>query len=235
MVARLMQRALEDAGYCTEAASEVGSAREMLSSAGEAGFDAMLLDLQLPDDSGLSLLEEIRAGRPEMPVLIVTGQRADSDIVRGLDAGADDYLVKPFALSVLVARVRAVLRRGTGTGTEFLQVGELSFDRLKRTISTPGGALTLTPKEYTLLEYFLLRPEQVITRPALLEHVWGLSFDPGSNLVDVHIARLRRKLHGQVRTPVLQTVRGKGFQLASDDESAGERMTVSAVDPGTSR
>lgn len=219
MVARVMRRALEDAGYVAELATNASTARDRF---GTERFDVVLLDLQLPDDSGLSLLEAMRRERPEVPVLIVTGQRADADIVRGLDAGADDYLVKPFALDVLLARVRAVLRRGAAAA-EAVQVGDLRFDRLKREISTADGALALTPKEYTLLEYFLLRPEEVVSRAALLEGVWGMRFDPGSNLVDVHIARLRRKLHEHARTPRLRTVRGVGFQLTvrADHEEDG--------------
>lgn len=211
-VARLMRRALEEAGYTTDCVFSALEARSALA-AGAERPSAVLLDLQLPDDSGLSLLQEFRATCPDTPVIIVTGQRGDADIVRGLDAGADDYLVKPFALSVLVARVRAVLRRGTGVVAETLRVGELQFDRLNRTISASSGALTFTPKEYALLEYFLLRPEVIVSRSELLEKVWGHQFDPGSNLVDVHIARLRKKLHDNVNAPVLRTVRGRGFQL----------------------
>ncbi len=219
-VARLMRRALEEAGYAAECVSNAFEARTALAG-GVRAPDAILLDLQLPDDSGLTLLRELRATTPELPVLIVTGQRGDADIVRGLDAGADDYLVKPFALSVLVARVRAVLRRGVSAGAEYVQVGDLHFDRLNRVISTSSsGALSFTPKEYALLEYFLLRPETVVTRAELLEKVWGHQFDPGSNLVDVHIARLRRKLQESVTAPVLRTVRGRGFQLTAQADAA---------------
>lgn len=213
-VARLMSRALQEAGYTVVSVASAHEAREALADGAERPH-AVLLDLQLPDDSGLSLLEEFRASCPETPVIIVTGQRGDADIVRGLDAGADDYLVKPFALSVLVARVRAVLRRGAAVAAETVRVGDLQFDRLNRTISAATGALTFTPKEYALLEYFLLRPETIVSRTELLEKVWGHQFDPGSNLVDVHIARLRRKLQDNVSAPVLRTVRGRGFQLTA--------------------
>lgn len=211
-VSRLICRALEAVGHQVQLVGSARAAYDTLQLADQFGFDAVLLDLQLPDDDGLSFLERMRALLPRVPVLIVTGQRSDSDIVRGLDAGADDYLVKPFAMNVLLARVRAMLRRAA-LESETTRIGGLRFDRLNRMICTPNGALSLTPKEYTLLEYFLLRPEEVISRSALLEGVWGMSFDPGSNLVDVHIARLRRKLHEHTESPQLRTVRGIGFQL----------------------
>lgn len=216
-VSRLICRALEGVGHSVQLATSARAAYDSLQLADRFGFDAILLDLQLPDDNGLSLLEKMRALLPRVPVLIVTGQRAESDIIRGLDAGADDYVVKPFSMSVLLARVRAMLRRAT-LDSETTRIGELRFDRLNRVICTDSGVLNLTPKEYTLLEYFLLRPEEVISRSTLLEGVWGMSFDPGSNLVDVHIARLRRKLHEHAASPQLRTVRGVGFQLTTTAE-----------------
>ncbi len=234
-VARVMCRALQDTGFATDAVPNAAAARSRFD---PAVHQAVLLDLQLPDGGGLGLVREFRGIAPDVPLLIVTGQRSDADIVRGLEAGADDYLVKPFSVEVLVARVRAVLRRGTAAATvdRVVVVGEMRFDRLARAMLTPHGPLELTPKEYALLEFFLLRPDTLVARSLLLERVWGMDFDPGSNLIDAHVARLRRKLRLAVDTPRLITVRGVGFVLATtarpaddddrhDDASAAEPMT----------
>ncbi len=220
MVVRVMSRALEDAGYEVETVPNAAQARSAFD---PALHDAVLLDLQLPDGSGLALVREFRAASADVPLIIVTGQRGDADIVEGLEAGADDYLVKPFSIVVLIARVRAVLRRVPGVAAvDPIIVGELRFDRLARAMLTPRGALDLTPKEYALLEFFLLRPDTLVARSLLLERVWGMDFDPGSNLIDAHVARLRRKLHLVVTTPRLLTVRGVGFMLATAGRPADD-------------
>lgn len=214
LLRRFFQRVLEEARYAVEPAGSVAEGRRALLGA----HDAVLLDLELPDASGLDLLNELRAGGDRTPVIILTGRGGDEEVVRGLDAGADDYIEKPVSGSVLLARLRAVIRRGahqaaTRRDAGLLTLGPLSLDRLGRRATVEGQALDLTPKEFTLLEYLLLCAEQTVTRAELLEHVWELQGEPESNVVDAHMARLRAKLRAVSSRPDIRTVRGKGFVL----------------------
>ena len=179
-------------------------------------YDANILDVMLPDGTGLALLEEMRGNGNPVPVLMLTSRSAEQDVVRGLDAGADDYLVKPFSMGELRARVRALLRRTRSAPAERerIVVADLVLDRLTHVISKGGKRLRLTPKEHSLLEYFLLNAGRVISRPELLDKVWDIRFDPGSNLVDTHVARLRAKLNRYGVKAEISTVRGSGFTLA---------------------
>jgi DNA-binding response OmpR family regulator len=170
----------------------------------------------LPGRSGLEVVRELRIAQREVPVLMLTARDSAEDMVRGLDMGADDYLPKPFSFDVLLARIRALLRRGKGSSLELLVYDDLELDRLKHEARRGGDRVSLTPKEFRLLEYFLLRPEQVIRRTELLEKVWDLQFDPMSNVVDVHVANLRRKLRGEDQGELIHTVRGVGFVLHRD-------------------
>jgi len=160
---------------------------------------------------------ELRREGRKTPILMLTARDATEDVVRGLDAGADDYLTKPFKFDELLARVRALVRRGGASRTELLSYGPVELDRLKHKVRVNGKRLELTPKEFQLLEHFLLRPEEVIRRTDLLEKVWDLHFDPESNVVDVHVGNLRRKLREAADKELLQTVRGVGFRLQSAD------------------
>jgi DNA-binding response OmpR family regulator len=150
-------------------------------------------------------------------VLLLTALDATEDVVRGLDLGADDYLTKPFTFDELLARVRALLRRGGSRRTDRLLYHDLEVDRLRHVASRGGVKLDLTPKEYLLLEYFMLRPEHVVRRTELLEKVWDLQFDPMSNVVDVHVANLRKKLQSGDRPPALHTIRGVGYMLSAEE------------------
>jgi DNA-binding response OmpR family regulator len=150
---------------------------------------------------------------------MLTARDTTEDVVRGLDAGADDYLTKPFKFDELLARVRALVRRGGAGRTELLSYSAIELDRLKHKAKVNGKKLDLTPKEFQLLEHFLLRPEEVIRRTELLEKVWDLHFDPESNVVDVHVGNLRRKLRETAGVDLLQTVRGVGFRLQSPDRA----------------
>jgi len=150
---------------------------------------------------------------------MLTARDATEDVVRGLDAGADDYLTKPFKFDELLARVRALVRRGGASRTELLRYGPVELDRLKHKVKVDGKRLDLTPKEFQLLEHFMLRPEDVIRRTELLEKVWDLHFDPESNVVDVHVGNLRRKLREAAGVDLVQTVRGVGFRLQSPDRA----------------
>jgi two-component system OmpR family response regulator len=178
-------------------------------------YDALILDLNLPDTTGIAITEALRHEGRSTPILMLTASSKTESVVQGLNAGADDYLVKPFKTEELRARIRALTRRGGATRTEEVRVGGLLLNRLTHQVLAGSTPLKLTPKEYKLLEYFLLRPGQVITRTELLEKVWEMSFDPQSNIVDAHVARVRTKLRDVADAPQIETARGFGFILVS--------------------
>jgi two-component system, OmpR family, response regulator len=176
-------------------------------------YDALILDLLLPDTTGFEITRQLRAEGRTTPILMLTASTKKENVVEGLNLGADDYLTKPFELEELKARLRALLRRGGASRTEEIHVGNLLLDRLKHQVIHSGKPLHLTPKEYRLLEYFLLRPGQVVSRTELLEKVWDMQFDPHSNIVDAHVTRLRNKLRAIPGAPEINTSRGFGFIL----------------------
>jgi len=213
MFAELVQRGLREDGHTVELARSCASARALLFVREVVReYGAILLDVALPDGDGFQILRDLRREHRTTPVLMLTGKRRSADVVRGLDAGADDYLTKPFDLDELKARVRALARRGDPKRADRLALGDVSLDRDKRQACVGGRKTAMTPKEFAMLEYLLLRPDQVVTRFELLENVWDMHFDPGSNVVDVHVARLRRKLN-HARLVSIETVRGVGFVL----------------------
>jgi two-component system, OmpR family, response regulator len=177
-------------------------------------YDVIVLDHALPGRTGLEIVQYVRQQGNSTPILMLTARSEERDIVEALDSGADDYLAKPFVIGELRARIRALGRRRPGTSTSTVSVGGLTLDRLTRTVSADGQPLSLTPKEFSLLEHFMLQPRRIVTRTELLEKVWDLHFDPGSNVVDVHVARLRQKLDTVPSQLVLRTVRGSGFILS---------------------
>ena len=215
MLARLVERALGEAGYAVDVTPTAEEGRQLATA---VDYDAILLDLELPDRNGLDVVRELRRSGRDMPVLIMTGRDDEHDIVRGLDAGADDYLLKPVGNEVLKARLRAAIRRGGAGRVEQLTMGPLVLNRLTRQVMGDGREIALTPKEFAMLEHLLLHADEVVSRSDLLEHVWNMRFDPGSNVVDAHIARLRQKLRAIVEQPEIRTARGVGFVITMQPE-----------------
>lgn len=210
MFAELIRRALREDGHVVDAAYDAAEGRTL---AFVNSYDGLILDVMLPDGSGLQIVHELRREGRDIPVLILTGRNASGDVVRGLDAGADDYITKPLDLDEFRARVRALLRRGGARRMERISYGGLSIDRMSRIALSGEEELRLTPRELNLLEYLMLNPDRLVTRSELLDKVWDQRFDPGSNVVDVHVARLRKKLEHAGAAPHLITVRGSGFKL----------------------
>lgn len=190
-------------------------------STGQAGFEAatreaydmLVVDRMLPLLDGLSVIEKLRVLNVQSPVLVLSALSAVDDRVTGLKAGGDDYLTKPFAMDELVARIEALLRRPNDTRATRLHVGPLDMDLIDRTVSREGREIELLPREFRLLEYLMRRPNQVLTRTMLLEDVWNYRFIPQTNLVDVHIGKLRRKVDVSGEAPLIQSIRGSGFML----------------------
>jgi len=188
-----------------------GLAREGFVAAQDDGVDLLIVDRQLPDGEGLDLIERIRAEGRRTPALVLSALGSLDDRVRGLRAGGDDYLAKPFALVELVARVQALLRRPNETRDTRLIVGPLDLDLLAGTATRSGRALDLLPRQLKLLDYLVRRPDRIITRSMLLRDVWGYTFEPNSNVVDVHMGRLRRKVDGEGEPQLIRNVRGQGY------------------------
>jgi two-component system copper resistance phosphate regulon response regulator CusR len=211
-VAGFIELGLREEGYLVDVARDGDEATTM---AHVNEYDAILLDVVLPKKNGFQIAAELRREGRTAPILMLTSRDATEDVVRGLDAGADDYLSKPFQFDELVARIRALLRRGGAERLEVLRYGPIALDRLRHVAVASDQRLDLTPKEMQLLEYFLLHAEEVVRRTTLLEKVWDMHFDPDSNVVDVHVGNLRRKLTQAAGEPFLATVRGVGFTLRS--------------------
>ncbi|MFQ6045254.1 MAG: response regulator transcription factor [Gemmatimonadales bacterium] len=209
-VAGFIEMGLREEGYAVDVAKD-GEEATMLAHVND--YDAILLDLMLPKKNGLQVAAELRREGRTTPILMLTARDATDDVVRGLDAGADDYLTKPFKFDELLARLRALVRRGGAARLDRLSYGPLELNRLKHQAHAGGKPLQLTPREFQLLEHFMLHAEEVIRRTELLEKVWDMHFDPESNVVDVHVGNLRRKLREAGCDRLIQTVRGVGFAL----------------------
>ena len=213
-IAGFIARGLREDGYAVDVAHD-GEAG--LGNAQVYDYDAIVLDIMLPRRSGYDVVRALRAAGRSTPVLMLTARDAKEDIVRGLDAGADDYLTKPFSFDEFLARVRALLRRGGAQRQELLVYGDVTLDRLRHTARRGEQELDLTPREYQLLEFLLLQPERVVRRTELLEKVWELRFDPMTNVVDVHVGHLRRKLAAAGGSALIHTVRGVGYMLSEQE------------------
>jgi DNA-binding response OmpR family regulator len=191
----------------------VSKAEEAQRLASDQPYDFVILDLNLPAKGGLDVLRHIRAKKPDLPVLMVTGTSLAEDHVRLLDAGADDSLAKPFAFAELAARIRAVLRRGSRPGRAVLKVADLEIDRVAHAVQRGGNSIELSPKEFALLEFLMRHEGQAVTRTAIVEQVWKLNFDTMTNVVDVYINYLRRKVDSGYDRPLIRTIRGAGYQI----------------------
>src|SRR5688572_8394601 len=209
-VAGFIEQGLTEEGHVVDVAPD-GDEATMLAHVYD--YDVILLDVMLPKKNGFQVATELRREGRNTPILMLTSRDAPEDVVRGLDAGADDYLSKPFRFEELLARMRALVRRGGAERMEVLQFGAIALDRLRHVATVGGKKLDLTAKEFQLLEFFLLHPEEVVRRTTLLEKVWDMHFDPESNVVDVHVGNLRRKLHAATGRHLVSTVRGVGFSL----------------------
>jgi two-component system, OmpR family, response regulator len=214
--ARVLVKGLRESGYAVDHAAD---GREGLSRALAGKFDLLVTDRMLPHFDGLAIIQQLRRARLATPVLVLSALGTVDDRIRGLKAGGDDYLTKPFAFAELLARIEALLRRRTG-GAESttLKVADLEFDLLARQVTRSGREIELTAREQKLLEFLMRREGQVITRTMLLEGVWDLHFDPQSNLVDVHISRLRQAIDRGSERPLIHTVRGSGYVLSPREE-----------------
>ena len=212
-VGRLVQRVLSAEGYVVEL---VASGDEGLRLALTREYDGIVLDLGLGDRDGLTIVQEIRSMRRSTPILVLTGDATERSTVQALDAGADEYVIKPVPHGELVARVRALLRRRDRLHeSELLSAGSLTLNRFTRDVSVHGTPLALSPREFGLLEHLMLHHAQVVTRSELLKHVWSTDQDPGTNVVDVHVGRLRRKLALADADARIETVRSAGIMLVT--------------------
>ena len=208
-VASFIQAGLQQEGHAVDVLHEgAGAGAE----AGVVDYDAVVLDLMLPDRSGFQVLRDIRARKPSLPVLILTAKDGVEARVAGLDAGADDYMAKPFALAELSARLRALLRRGAPR-ENVLRLADLELDTIQRSVRRAGRPIELKPKEYSLLEFLMRNGGRPLTRSMIVEHVWDIHFDSVSNVVEVHINSLRNKIDRGFDPPLIHTIRGVGYVL----------------------
>ena len=213
-VASFIRQGLEEEGHTVEVATDGAAALDLM----VAGppYDLVVLDRMLPKRDGFEVLRLARAKHVETPVLVLTARDGVSDKVMGLDLGADDYLTKPFAFEEFLARVRALLRRRSGSRAPVLRLADLTLDPSTRDVTRGQRKVGLTAREYALLEYFMRNVGRVLTRPMIAEHVWGLDFDPESNIIDVYVGYLRRKIDADGERRLLHTMRGAGYVMRMD-------------------
>jgi DNA-binding response OmpR family regulator len=204
-----------DDGYAVDSAFDGEEGEEI---AGMTPYDAIILDIMLPKKDGLAVCHALRQSRVNTPIIMLTARDTVDDRVKGLDSGADDYLVKPFAINELRARLRALLRRDTFDKTGVLAIGDLTLDPASHQVERGGVNVSLTAKEYALLEYFMRNPNRLITREMAESHIWSYDFEGTSNVVDVYVRRLRRKIDDPFECKLFETIRGAGYRLIRPDE-----------------
>ena len=212
-ILQFVTKGLEEAGFSVDGC-ERGDEGLLLATTQQ--YDAIILDIMLPGRDGLSVLRQIREKKNAVPVILLTARTALDERVEGLNLGADDYLTKPFYVEELIARLHALGRRATGQSLTVLQAGEIVVNLVTREVKNNGGDVRLTAREFALLEYLMRSPGRVFSRTQILEHVWGYDFDPNTNLVDVHIQRLRKKL-GASGDSLIETIRGVGYRFKKSD------------------
>jgi heavy metal response regulator len=210
-VANFVRQGLAEEGHAVELAADGAEALDLLLA--DPTYDLVVLDLMLPRRDGFAVLKALREHENHAPVLILTARDSVSDKVTGLDLGADDYLTKPFAFEELLARVRALLRRGADRRAAPLKLADLTVEPLTRSVVRGGRRIDLTAREYALLEYFLRNAGRVLTRPMIAQHVWGIDFDSESNIIDVYVGYLRRKIDAEGERRLFHTVRGAGYVM----------------------
>ena len=210
-IANFLTKGLKEAGFAVDHAADGEAGAHMAST---VPYDVAIVDLMLPKLDGLSLIQRLRDRRIHTPVIILSARHSVDDRVKGLESGGDDYLTKPFAFSELLARVQALLRRTTGAAeTTRLSAGDLTMDLVARKVTRGGHEIQLRPREFALLEYLLRNAGRVVSKTMILSHVWDYTFDPGTNVVDVLVFRLREKIDKGFEPKMIQTVRGIGYVL----------------------
>ncbi len=209
-VGAFIKKGLEEDRYSVEVAFDGEKGEEL---ALQGSFDLIILDILMPKKDGLTMLKELRAKQISTPVLMITAKGSVEDKVKGLDTGADDYLVKPFAIAELLARVRSLLRRGGPEKSTALSVADLTLDLVSHKATRGQNIIELTGKEYTLLEYFMRNTNKVLSRTIISEHIWNYNFDTGTNIIDVYINHLRNKIDGEFEKKLIHTVRGVGYMM----------------------
>ena len=209
-IAGFVEQGLAEAGYAVDLAKDGEEALYWISI---VPYDVIVLDVMLPDTDGLAVCDELRRRGVQAPVLMLTARDAVEDRVAGLDSGADDYLIKPFAFAELLARLRALLRREPELKGNVLQVADLTLDTTSREVRRGDRVIALTSKEYGLLEFLMRHPNQILTRASIADHIWNYAFDNVTNVIDVHIFTLRRKIDDPFDTKLIHTVRGAGYRL----------------------
>ena len=216
-LAQRLARGLREEGFAVDTASTAAEARDR---ALDAEYDLVLLDLKLPDGSGLDLMREWRGEGVQAPVLVLTAKDLLDDKIEGLDAGADDYLTKPFSFDELLARIRALLRRRAAPPRDVLEIADLRVDRTARRVERGGRPIELTGKEFALLEFLALHAGQALSRSTIADHVWDAGYDAQSNVIDVIMGRLRRKVDADAPERLIQTIPGVGYCLRYDGRRA---------------
>ena len=216
-MASLLRRGLTEEGYAVDVVSNGVDAVWL---ATEQSFDAIVLDVVLPDIDGFEVCRRLRRSARWAPLLMLTARDDVADRVRGLDAGADDYLTKPFAFEELFARVRSLVRRGPRERSPILEIGDLVLDPAEHSVRRGSEPLNLTPKEFALLQYFMRHPGEALARPRLLEHVWDFAFDGDPNIVDVYVGYLRDKIDRPFGRASIETIRGVGYRLRNESSDA---------------
>jgi heavy metal response regulator len=231
-IARFVSQALREQAYAVDAAA---GGEDALFKASINDYDAVILDVMIPGRDGFEVCRELRAAGSSVPVIMLTARDDVRDRVEGLDSGADDYLTKPFEVAELLARLRALLRRGRVVRPALVTVADLRIDTRAHAVTRAGRRVELTAKEYALLEYLARERGRVLTRSEIAEHVWDENFDPLSNLIDVNINRLRRKVDDGFAAPLIHTRRGEGYMLAAPDDLRGGEGEAPAGEAGGGR